>query len=138
MKVYHESFAIQTSKRMELVDITQRVEEAVRRSGVREGLALVFVPHATAAVVVNEHEEGLMDDIVRKAEELFEPGSAKWRHNAIDNNAHAHMASALFGQERVLPVSSGRLVRGTWQNIFLFELDGPRSRREVHVVVIGE
>ena len=138
MVVVIKEFTLSTQKRFQLIDITDRVEEIVENSGVRQGIALVFVPHATAAIVANEHESGLIEDIIDKVKEFTEPGSSKWRHNIIDDNAHAHIGSALFGAERVFPVVNGRLVRGTWQNIFLLEMDGPRSRRRVYVVVLGE
>ncbi len=137
MKVYFEEIVFSTSKRFQLVDITHRVEEIVRRSGVRNGICLVFAPHATAAIIANEHESGLMEDILTKIKELVEPGRG-WKHNIIDDNAHAHIGSALIGADRVFPVRDGSLIRGTWQNIFLVELDGPRSRRVVIVEVMGE
>lgn len=138
MKVLVEELTVSTRKRLELVDITSRVEEVVRRSGVSSGLLLVYAPHATASIVVNENESGLVHDIVRKVEEFTEPGSDKWKHNVIDDNAHAHIGSALFGSDRVFPIINGEIARGTWQNIFLLEMDGPRSSRKVYVVVVGE
>ncbi|WP_440059176.1 secondary thiamine-phosphate synthase enzyme YjbQ [Thermogladius sp. 4427co] len=138
MKVYTKEIKVRTHERFELIDITDPVEEAVRESGVRNGIALVFATHATAAVIANEHEQGLIEDIKNKVAEFTEPGSSKWRHNMIDDNAHAHIGSALFGQERIFPVVNGRLVRGVWQNIFLLEMDGPRHERRVIVTVLGE
>ncbi len=138
MKTYTETITFSTGRKFELVDITYKVEEIVERSGVRNGIALVFAPHATAAIIANEHESGLIEDIITKIKELTEPGSTKWRHNMIDDNAHAHLGSALIGADRVFPVIDGRLVRGTWQNIFLVEMDGPRRRRNVVVMVMGE
>jgi len=138
MVVYIEEINVSTEKRFQLVDITSRVEEIVEKSGVKNGIALVFAPHATACIIANEHESGLIDDILSKVKEFTEPGSSKWKHNIIDDNAHAHIGSALFGSERVFPVVNGRLVRGTWQNIFLLEMDGPRRNRSVYVVVMGE
>ena len=137
MKVHVETITLSTSRRFELIDITHRVEQIVERSGVKNGICLVFAPHATAAIVANEHEAGLMQDILEAIKEHFPP-SKPWRHNVIDDNAHAHVASALIGADRVFPVVNGRLVRGTWQNIFLVEMDGPRSVRRIVVVVMGE
>lgn len=102
------------------------------------GIVVIHAPHATASIVVNEHEHGLLEDIVEKVKEFTEPGSSKWRHNRIDDNAHAHIGSALFGSARVFPVINSRVVRGTWQNIFFLEMDGPRPVREVVVLVMGE
>lgn len=137
MKVYFKEMALKTQRRRELIDITQEVERAVEESGIMSGLCLVFAPHATAAVVANERERGLMSDIIRKLEEDYPPNGG-WEHNLIDDNAAAHLASAFIGSARVFPVKDGRLVRGTWQNIFLIELDGPRSSRRVLVEVMGE
>ena len=136
-RVYVETIRISTSKRFELIDITHRVEDIVRKSGIKNGMCLVFAPHATAAIVANEHEMGLLQDILEALREHFPPEKS-WKHNMIDDNAHAHIASAFIGTDRVFPVLNGELVRGTWQNIFLVEMDGPRSIRQVMVMVIGE
>jgi len=137
MKVYFKDITLRTSKSVELVDITREVEGVVTESGVKNGMCLVYAPHATAAIVVNEHERGLMDDIVAKVREDY-PRDGRWKHNLIDDNAAAHLASAFISSSRIFPVRDGRLVRGTWQNIFLLELDGPRSYRRVVVEVMGE
>ena len=137
MRVYFKELTLSTERRLQLIDITSEVEKAVRESGVRDGICLVFAPHATAAIVANEHESGLMQDILRKIEEDF-PRDGKWLHNRIDDNAAAHLASAFIEAARVFPVRGGRLVRGTWQNIFLVELDGPRSYRRVMIEILGE
>ena len=138
MKVYYEVLKLNTTSRFQLLDITGDVENTVKRSSIRNGIVVVYAPHATASIIVNEHEPGLLEDILEKVKEFTEPGSSKWRHNRIDDNAHAHIGSALFGSSRVFPVVNGRVVRGTWQNIFFLEMDGPRSAREVTVLVIGE
>ncbi len=138
MKVHTRVIQLSTSKRFELIDITHEVERIVEESGVKNGIVLVFAPHATAAIIANEHESGLIEDILTKIKELTEPGSTKWRHNIIDDNAHAHIGSALIGADKAFPIIDGRLVRGTWQNIFLVEMDGPRARRHIVVTVMGE
>jgi len=135
LRVHFDTLEISTSKRVELVNITKQVEEVVERSGVRDGICLVFAPHATAAVIANEDERGLKEDIVEWLEESF-PRDGKWRHNLVDDNASAHLASAFTSSCRVFPVKGGGLVRGTWQSIFLVEMDGPRKRRVV-VEVLG-
>jgi secondary thiamine-phosphate synthase enzyme len=135
LRVYFDTFEVSTSKRVELINITERVEEVVEKSGVKDGICLVFAPHATAAVIVNEDERGLKEDIVRWLEQSF-PRDGGWRHNLVDDNASAHLASAFTSSCRVFPVKGGGLVRGTWQSIFLVEMDGPRKRRVV-VEVLG-
>lgn len=137
-KVYYEVIKLNTKSMFQLIDITSIVESVVEKSNIRNGLVVIHAPHATASIIVNENESGLLEDIVEKVKEFTEPGSSKWRHNRIDDNAHAHIGSALFSSTRIFPVVNGRVMRGTWQNIFFFEMDGPRSRREVVVLVMGE
>ncbi|MFP3283501.1 MAG: secondary thiamine-phosphate synthase enzyme YjbQ [Nitrososphaeria archaeon] len=126
-----------SNKDVELIDVTADVERVVAESGIESGICVVSVPHATAAVIENEAEEGLMEDIVERILEFF-PKGIGYRHDVIDDNAHAHLAAAFLGSSRTFPVNDGRLTRGTWQNIFLVELDGPRSARKVVVTVIGD
>lgn len=137
MRFFIKELNYETNKQVEVIDVTGDVERVVRESGIRNGLVLVFAPHATAAIVLNEAEEGLLSDIRNKILELF-PRQGNYAHNLIDNNANSHLASAFLGQGKVLPLVNGSIIRGTWQNILLVELDGPRSRRRVIVEVIGE
>ena len=137
MKVYFKELTLSTSKRLELVDITYEVERVVAESGIRNGICLIHAPHATAAIIANEHESGLMRDILTKVEEDY-PRDGRWLHNRIDDNAAAHLGSAFISSTRIFPVRDGRIVRGTWQNIFLLEMDGPRSFRRVVIEVMGE
>jgi secondary thiamine-phosphate synthase enzyme len=126
-----------STQRRQLIDITSEVMTFVENADIKNGICVISVPHATAAVIANEHESGLMHDVVAKIEDVF-PKSSRYAHNAIDDNADAHLASAFLGHSRIFPVVDGSLVRGTWQNVFLVELDGPRSRREVVLQVIGD
>lgn len=137
MRVHVKVLELKTSERFQIVDITREVERVVAESGVKNGICIIHAPHATAAIVLNEHEQGLIRDILSKLRELFPP-EADWLHNRIDDNAHAHVASAFIGSTRVLPVVNSRLVRGTWQNVFFVEMDGPRPRREILVEILGE
>lgn len=127
---------LKTHRRIELVDVTVQVEAAVEESGVKEGICLVFVPHATAALLANENESGLKEDFSETLARWFPEGD--YRHDRIDDNARAHLGSAFLGQSLVFPVQKGRLIRGTWQNIFLVELDGPRPQRRLVVKVVGK
>jgi len=136
-RTHYEELSISSTERFQLIDITGMVEEVVSRSGVERGICLVYAPHATAAIIANEHEAGLIRDMIDVIKTLFPPDKP-WRHNRIDDNAHAHLASAIIGASRIFPVRNGRLIRGTWQNIFLVELDGPRSTRRIIVEVLGE
>lgn len=136
-KIKHEVIKLSTSKKFELIDITNKVEEIVYKSNIRNGLCMVFAPHATIAIVVNEHEPGLTEDILTFVKELTQV-NRNWKHNTIDDNAHAHIGSAIIASHRLFPIINGELVRGTWQNIFVLEMDGPRTNRTIYVTIIGE
>jgi len=137
MKVLFKELRVSTTERVQLIDVTSDVERFIRDSGVRDGLCLVYAPHATVAMIANEQESGLLRDIIEKVKEDY-PKGAGWSHDRIDDNASAHLASAFIGSSRIFPVRNGSLVRGTWQSIFLMELDGPRSSRVVVLEAIGE
>ena len=136
MKVFFQDRDISTKNRTELIDITDMVEETVRKSGITSGICIVHSVHSTTAIIVNEHEAGLINDIIKKIQHDF-PKGASWLHDRVDDNADAHLASSYIGPTRIFPVRYGRLVRGTWQNIFLLELDGPRTR-SIIIEVMGE
>lgn len=122
-----KDFKVSTAQKYQLIDITERVEETVAESGIKNGLVFIFVAHSTAAVLLTENEEGLKEDWLEVFKKLVS-GSA-FRHNQIDDNADSHILSGLLGQGRTLPVEKGRIVRGAWQQIFLAEFDGPRTRQ---------
>ena len=124
-----------TGKKKELVNITSKVEEIVSGSKVERGICHVFAPHATAALLINEDEAGFKTDVEKLLDKWIPEGS--WQHNRVDNNATAHLAAAMIGQDRAIPIQDGRLQLGTWQEIFFVELDGPRERRKVAVQAIG-
>ena len=130
-----ERIQVRTQGRTEVVDLTQRVQEVVRASGVLEGVAVVQSPHTTTAVVVNEREGGLVQDILDWASKMV-PSGAGYRHDGTDGNAHAHLRSVMMGTSVTIPVTGGRLALGTWQSVLFVEMDGPRSR-QIHVQVVG-
>jgi len=122
-----KEFEVSSEKRYQLIDITDKVEEMVKESKVEDGLVLVFVPHSTAAVLLTENESGLKQDWLKILEKIV--SGVNFFHNRIDNNADSHILSGLLGQGKVLAVENSRLIRGTWQQIFLVELDGPKNRK---------
>jgi len=137
---------IRTGKRVQFVDLTELVAERVRRAGVDEGLVAVQSRHTTASIVVNENEPRLLEDI-RDRLERWAPRRARWRHNDLaaraapiphdeQPNGHAHAQALLLGTSVCLTVAAGKIDLGTWQRIFLVELDGPRPRA-VSVQVLG-
>ncbi len=119
-----------------MVDITERVVALVRQSGISEGICLVYVPHATAAVAINENADpNVCEDILDALAHVI-PESG-WRHDRIDKNAAAHIKAAILGPSETVPVREGSLRLGTWQSVMLVELDGPRERTVI-VDVRGE
>jgi secondary thiamine-phosphate synthase enzyme len=120
-------FTIRTRARQEMVDITERVSEVVRQSGLDQGLCLAYVPHATAALAINENADpNVCQDILDALGRMIPEGA--WRHDRIDSNAAAHIKATILGPSQALPVRGGQLVLGTWQSLMLVELDGPRDR----------
>ena len=139
MPVHHASVALRTGGKVRAHDVTSEVREAVRASGVRRGIVLVSTPHTTCAVCVNENETGLRSDLERLASDVLEPLARRggFAHDRVDDNARAHLTSVLLGNQTALPVEAGEPVLGTWQSVFLIELDCPRER-SLHVQVLGE
>lgn len=130
----HE-FSVRTTRRIEMIDITPEVAAAVRESGVERGIAVVFTPHTTAAVTINENADpDVPADILAKLAELI-PERGAWRH--VEGNSDAHLKSSLVGASETVIVEDGRPVLGTWQSLFFCEFDGPRSRRVYVTVVPG-
>lgn len=124
---------VHTSKRCEVLDITAQVSEAVRSANIDEGLCCIFVPHATAAVVINENDDMQIGQDLLDALERMVPEGV-WRHDKVDNNGAAHLKSAILGPSETIPVLSGRLALGTWQSVMFVELDGPRDRKVIVTV----
>lgn len=131
-----EIFEISTDKKRELIDITQHIEEFVKNSKVDNGICIVYVPHATAALLVNENEEGLKEDILNFIEKLVP--KSDYKHNRIDDNAEAHIASSIIGTEKTFVIENSKLLKGAWQNIFFVELDGPRNSRRIIIKIISD
>lgn len=134
MVVYTSDFIFDTRGEFDIVDLTARVEEAVRGSGVEEGMALVFAGHATGVLVLNEYDRALLEDLKGFMRRLL-PADGDYRH---PGNAHAHLRSMLFTPSRVVPVHGGRLGLGTWQSLYWVEAERRPRRRRVEVTVIGE
>ena len=120
------TFEVSTARRAQMVDITERVAEAVDRSGVREGVCHVFVPHTTAGVTINEGADpDVAADIESHLGELV-PKEAAFEH--AEGNSDSHIKTVLVGPSCTSPVRGGKLALGTWQAVFLCEWDGPRTR----------
>ena len=138
MKALTEYLSFATKTRRAFLNITPRVDELVRRSGVQEGLCLVNAMHITASVFINDDEPGLHRDFDRWLEKLapHEPTS-QYDHNNGEDNADAHLKRSLMGREVVVAITHGKLDFGPWEQIFYGEFDGRRQKR-VLVKIIGE
>jgi secondary thiamine-phosphate synthase enzyme len=140
MKSHTAHLTFNLPERMAFVNITPRVEEAVRKSGVREGLCLVNAMHITASVFINDDEPGLHEDYKDWLEGLapFDASPQRYRHNRTgEDNADAHMKRQVMGREVVVAVTNGALDFGPWEQIFYGEFDGRRQKR-VLIKIIGE
>ncbi|MCQ5340727.1 MAG: secondary thiamine-phosphate synthase enzyme YjbQ [Candidatus Methanomethylicia archaeon] len=136
MNIKFKEIVINTKRRREVIDITEEVEKFVSESKINNGICLVYSKHATSAIIINENESGLLEDIIRKINEDY-PIEKEWLHNRIDDNADAHLASTFIGTSVTIPIKDGKLCLGTWQDIFFLELDGPRIGRKVIIEVLG-
>ncbi|MCQ5337178.1 MAG: secondary thiamine-phosphate synthase enzyme YjbQ [Candidatus Methanomethylicia archaeon] len=136
MNIKFKEIVINTKRRREIVNITEEVEKFVNESKINNGICLVYSKHATSAIIINENESGLLEDIIRKINEDY-PIEKGWLHNRIDDNADAHLASTFIGPSVTIPIKDGKLCLGTWQSIFFLELDGPRIGRKVIIEVLG-
>jgi len=137
MPVHTEYLWFNTASRREFVRITDDVSRIVGASGVREGLALVSAMHITAAVFVNDWEDGLLADFEQWLEQLAPAGRPYRHHQTGEDNADAHLKRTLMGHQVIVPVTAGRLDLGPWEQIFYGEFDG-RRRKRVIVKVMGE
>lgn len=123
-------FFVKTTRKSQILDITLRVQEIVEQDGAADGLCCVFVPHATAAVTINENADpNIGEDLQDALARLIPEGT--WRHDRIDDNAAAHIKAAILGPSEIVPVKDSRLALGTWQSLMLVEFDGPRERRVI-------
>lgn len=127
-----EILKTKTNKREEIIDITDRVESFVK--DVKDGVCVVFVKHATAALIINEnYDKNVCEDILDCLSKLIPSGG--WKHNCVDDNADAHIKASILGSSEIIVVKDGKLQLGRWQSIGLVELDGPREREIIVKVV---
>jgi len=134
MTSLHE-FTVRTGSETDWINITGEVHKAVAASGIREGCCIVFVPHTTAAVTINENADPDVPRDVNLALNMISPDRREFRHS--EGNSAAHTKTSLVGPSITLIVTDGRLLLGTWQGIWFNEYDGPRTRK-VHVRVMGD
>jgi secondary thiamine-phosphate synthase enzyme len=137
MKFHTEYLTFNTRRHREYVNITDRVAEAVSKSGCREGMVLVSAMHITAGVYVNDAEQGLIQDIDEWVERLAPTGPEYRHHRTGESNGDSHLKNLLIGHEVILPITDGRLDLGPWQQVYYAEFDGQRPKRLV-IKVMGE
>jgi secondary thiamine-phosphate synthase enzyme len=136
MKVHTDYLWFNTKKRREMVRITDEVAAIVKKSGVEEGMALVSAMHITAGVYVNDWEEGLIEDFEAWLEDLA-PARPEYKHHRTgEDNADAHLKRTIMGHQVMVPITSGALDLGPWEQIFYAEFDGRRKKRVI-VKVMG-
>ena len=140
MVAHSETLEIETEKGPQAVDITRGVTEAVANSGIRTGLACIFTPSSTSAILTNEFEPGLMEEDIPAALERLFPERRDYGHERRwhDGNGHSHVRAAFLGPSLTLPVVEGKLALGTWQQVVFLELDNKPRRRTVLVQVVGD
>jgi secondary thiamine-phosphate synthase enzyme len=128
-------FKVATQKRNQMIDITDKVQSFVTKSAISEGTVLVFCPHTTAAITINENADpSVTHDILLTLEELIPQHRSGYRHS--EGNSDAHVKSSLIGPSIELIVTNGNLLLGTWQAVYFCEFDGPRTR-SVHLKICG-
>lgn len=138
MKSYRKELTFRLPTRRGLVNITPDVREAIKESGVKEGLVLVNAMNITAGVFINDDESGLHHDYEVWLEKLApEKPHSQYMHNGFEDNADAHLKRTIMGRETVVAITDGRLDFGTWEQIFYYEFDGKRDKR-VLIKIIGE
>jgi secondary thiamine-phosphate synthase enzyme len=131
MKVHTEYLWFETKERREMVHITPQIEAIVAKSEIEDGFCLVSAMHITAAIYVNDHEGGLIEDIGEWLERLA-PAKPDYKHHRTgEDNADAHLKALLLKHEIILPITKGRLDLGTWQRVFYAEFDGQRRKRVI-------
>jgi secondary thiamine-phosphate synthase enzyme len=136
MAVCERSFQVKTDARIQIIDITPQIKKIVSSGPVKEGIAAIFSPHTTTGMIINENESRLVKDLEKSIRE-FISWDEPYLHNQIDDNAPSHIVCSFLGSSVLVPVDQTDVSLGTWQSVFLVELDGPRSR-QVRVKIIGD
>jgi len=138
MKSHTEYLTINTKARWEIVNINSRVEEALKKSGIKEGFCLVNSMHITSSVFINDNESGLAKDFLKWVEKLAPYGKDRYEHNMTgEDNGDAHLKRTIMGREVVIAITEGRLDFGPWEEVFYGEFDGQRPKR-VLIKIIGD
>lgn len=131
--VFTKTLYIESEKPGDIINLTHKIEDVVKESSIQNGIVHVFAPHATAVFALTELESNLRNDIKKLLDNITPEG--KWLHG---ENAHSHLRSMLLAPDKTLPVRNGRVIRGTWQDLFFIEADTSGRLRKIEVTVLGD
>lgn len=134
MNFINEEIILNTDKKVELINITSRINEIIIKNNIHEGLVNISTTHTTSAIIINEDEPGLKKDIINFFDNIVPEDD--YFHDKIDNNARSHLKSILSTQNQTLPIKNTKLNLGTWQSIFFMEFDGPRKSRIIEISLL--
>lgn len=137
MKIFTKYLVVKTKNKKEIVNITSQVEEAIRSSGVKEGICLVNSMHITSSVFINDEEPGLKKDFLEWLEKIAPENKDYFHHKTGEDNADAHLKRTIMGREVVIAITKGKLDFGPWEQIFYGEFDGEREKR-ILIKILGE
>lgn len=139
MKVYQGEIELETKGENDMIDLTDEVQRVVKESGIKEGIACIFVPGSTGAITTIEYESGLMKDMPRALERIA-PKNEYYHHHETwhDYNGHSHLRASIIGPSLTVPITDGKIVHGTWQQIVFIEMDVRSRHRRILVKVLGE
>ena len=132
--IKQETLTLNTNRKFEIIDITSQINDLI---DIDNGIISIFSRHSTTAIVVNENEQGLLNDLEFTLDNLI-GDKFTYQHDRIDDNARSHLKSFILSSSECLPIRNSRLDLGTWQSVFFIELDGPRHNRQISLTMMGE
>ncbi len=135
MEIIQKTLKINTNKKTEIINITPQIQNQIPEN-IKNGIINIFTKHTTTSITINENEEKLKQDITNTLEEIIP--NKKYKHDTIDNNAKSHLQNIILNTTQTIPIKNNKLNLGTWQSIFLIELDGPRTNRTIELTIIGK
>ncbi|MEM0467262.1 MAG: secondary thiamine-phosphate synthase enzyme YjbQ [Candidatus Thermoplasmatota archaeon] len=139
MKLKSDTISFETRGENHIIDITQKIEECIEKSTIKNGIVCIFVPGSTGALTTIEYEPGLLEDLPQMFEKIA-PKKTKYSHHETwhDDNGHSHVRASLIGPSITMPIVDNKLVHGTWQQVVFLEFDTHPRKRTVYVQIIGE
>lgn len=139
MSVYYDEINIETRGEVDIVDITDNIQNIAKKSKIKNGIVCVFVPGSTGSITTIEYEPGLMKDLPRALQKIAPKGEHYDHHETWnDDNGHSHVRASLVGPSITIPIKNGNLIHGTWQQIVFVELDTSPRNRDISVQIVGE